>query len=541
MESKEKYLLKMEHISKDFYGNQVLKNVDLFVKPGEIIGLVGENGAGKSTLMNILFGDTTIHETGGFKGRVIFDGEEVNFSSPIDAINAGIGMVHQEFVLISGFTATENILLTKEPTRYNLLSEVFGDKLNVLDRKEMKKRAIEAIEMLEVELDPEMIVKEMPVGYKQFTEIAREVNKKSTKLLVLDEPTAVLTESEADIVMKVIKKLAAKGVSIIFISHRLQEILDSCDKIIVLRDGSIQKELIPSKTNPREIAENMVGRELVKDIWESKEIRKFEETILEVNKLWVNMPGEQVNGASFKVNKGEIFGIGGLTGQGKLGIANGIMGLYMAEGEVKFKGKSIHLNNPKYVLEQGMAFVSEDRHGLGLLLDQPIFWNIAFTAMQIKDNFTKSLLGGIIKWRDDKAMIEVAREYIEALEIKCVNEKQFSRELSGGNQQKLCMAKVFVLRPEIMFISEPTRGIDVGAKSLVLDTLRGYNSKYGTTIIMISSELEELRLTCDRIAIVNEGQIAGILPPTAKSVEFGLLMLGKKSETEEVFTDEGKD
>jgi len=541
MESKEKYLLKMEHVNKDFYGNKVLKNINISIRPGEIIGLVGENGAGKSTLMNILFGDPIIHETGGFEGKIIFDGKEVNFSSPLDAIDAGIGMVHQEFVLIPGFTATENILLTKEPTRYNLLSEVFGDKLNVLDRKEMKKQAIKAIEMLEVELDPEMIVKEMPVGYKQFTEIAREVNKKSTKLLMLDEPTAVLTESEADIVMKVIKKLAAKGVSIIFISHRLQEILDSCDKIVVLRDGSIQKELIPSETNPREIAENMVGRELVKDIWKSKEIRKFEETILEVNKLWVDMPGEQVNGASFKVNKGEIFGIGGLTGQGKLGIANGIMGLYTAEGEVKFKGKFIHLNNPKYVLEQGMAFVSEDRHGLGLLLDQPIFWNIAFTAMQIKDNFTKSLLGGIIKWRDDKVMIEVAREYIEALKIKCVNEKQFSRELSGGNQQKLCMAKVFVLRPEIMFVSEPTRGIDVGAKSLVLDTLRRYNSKYGTTIIITSSELEELRLTCDRIAIVDEGRIAGILPPTANPVEFGLLMLGKKSEAEEVFTDEGKD
>jgi len=184
------------------------------------------------------------------------------------------------------------------------------------------------------------------------------------------------------------------------------------------------------------------------------------------------MPGEQVNKISFEVKKGEIFGIGGLTGQGKLGIANGIMGLYPAEGEVKFKGKSISLNNPKDVLERGMAFVSEDRRGLGLLLDQPIFWNIAFTAMQIKDDFTKK--------------------------IKCVNEKQFARELSGGNQQKLCMAKAFALKPELMFVSEPTRGIDIGAKSLVLDILHYYNSKYGTTIIMTSSELEELRLTCDR-------------------------------------------
>ena len=196
-------------------------------------------------------------------------------------------------------------------------------------------------------------------------------------------------------------------------------------------------------------------------------------------------------------------------------------------GEVKFKGKSIYLNNPKYVLEQGMSFVSEDRRGLGLLIDQPIFWNIAFTAMQVKDNFSKSLLGGIIKWRDDKAMIKVTREYIDSLQIKCESEKQLACELSGGNQQKLCMAKVFALKPEIMFVSEPTRGIDVGAKGLVLNTLRRYNSKYGTTIIITSSEIDELRTACDRIAIVDEGRIAGILPPTAKPVEFGLLMLGQ--------------
>jgi len=193
MESKEKYLLKIDNVSKDFYGNKVLKNVNLTVKPGEVVGLVGENGAGKSTLMNILFGDSAIHETGGFEGKVFFDGKEVNFTSPFDAIDAGIGMVHQEFVLIPGFTAVENIFLNREPTKYNFLSEVFGNKLNLLDRKEMKKRAIEAIQMLEVELDSNMLVNEMPVGYRQFTEISREIDRKYTKILVFDEPTAVLT------------------------------------------------------------------------------------------------------------------------------------------------------------------------------------------------------------------------------------------------------------------------------------------------------------------------------------------------------------
>lgn len=526
----DKYLLKMEHISKDFYGTKVLQDVSLSVKPGEVIGLVGENGAGKSTLMNILFGEPIIHETGDFEGKIIFNGKEVYFASPNDAINAGIGMVHQEFYLIPEFTAIENILLNREPTKYHFLSEIFGDKLNILDRKEMKKRAVEAIKLLEVMLDPEMMIKDMPVGYKQYTEIAREIGSKLTKLLVMDEPTAVLTESEADIVIKAIRKLADKGVSVIFISHKLQEIFNVCDRIIVLKDGIIQKELIPSETNHREVAETMVGNELSKNIWKTREIRKFNKTILEVNDLWVDMTGAQVNGVNFDVKKGEIFGIGGLNGQGKIGIANGIMGICPTEGEVKFKGKSVRLNDTKYVLEQGMAFVSEDRRGLGLLLDQPIYLNIAFTVMQIKNKFILPLVGGFFKWRLDKEMLKIGREFIKSLEIKCENEKQLVRELSGGNQQKICLAKAFVLKPEILFVSEPTRGIDVGAKSLVLDTLRYYNKEYGITIIIISSELEELRSVSDRIAIVSEGKISGILPPTAEPAEFGLLMLGEKVE-----------
>lgn len=538
MSSNENFLLKMENISKDFFGNRVLHNVNLTIKPGEIIGLVGENGAGKSTLMNILFGLTVIHETGGFGGKIIFDDQEVNFTTPFDALDAGIGMVHQEFVLIPGFTAMENILLNREPIKYHALSEVFGDRMNVLDRMTMKKRALEAIQTLEVDLDPEMHVNEMPVGHRQFTEIAREIDRKSTKLLILDEPTAVLAESEAEVVLKAIRKLADKGMSVIFISHRLQEIMDSCDKIVVLRDGEIQKELRPAQTNPREIAELMVGRDLSKSKVQANKVREFNDTILELKNLWVDMPGEQVNGVSVEIMRGEIFGFGGLTGQGKLGIANGIMGLHPAEGEVTFNGNLVSLNNAKKVLETGFAFVSEDRRGVGLLLEEPISLNIAFTAMQVKEEYIKQLLGGLIKWTDDEAMNKVAREYIQSLKIKCVDENQFVGELSGGNQQKVCMAKAFALKPEIMFVSEPTRGIDVGAKSLVLDTLRRYNEEYGTTIIITSSELEELRSISDRIAIVNEGRIEGILPPTASPVEFGLLMLGKTSEAEKVVAND---
>jgi len=244
--------------------------------------------------------------------------------------------------------------------------------------------------------------------------------------------------------------------------------------------------------------------------------------------LWVDMPGETVRNVSFSVKEGEIFGIAGLAGQGKIGIPNGIMGLYPAGGKVVFKNNEIPLNNPKAALNAKLAFVSEDRRGVGLLLDESLDWNIAFTAMQSKDMFLKSYLGGLVKLRDDKAMKAAAQKYIELLEIKCNGPEQKARELSGGNQQKVCLAKAFCLEPELLFVSEPTRGIDVGAKQIVLDVLKERNKAQGTTIVMVSSELEELRSICDRIAVVCHGKIAGILSPDENPTEFALYMSGEK-------------
>nr|WP_258001596.1 ATP-binding cassette domain-containing protein [Mesotoga sp. Brook.08.YT.4.2.5.1] len=356
------------------------------------------------------------------------------------------------------------------------------------------------------------------------------MDRKSTKLLVLDEPTAVLTESEADTMLRAARKLANLGLSIIFITHRLSEVLEIADRLIVLRDGQVVRELESSKTTPREIASLMVGREIKDSASLHSKGSTESEIVLEIKDLWVDMPGEQVNSVNLKVHKGEILGIGGLAGQGKLGIANGVMGLFPSEGEVYYKGERLPLNNPVAVLSKGIAFVSEDRRGVGLLLDEPIDLNIVFTAIQIQGRFIRNLLGGLIKWRDDKEISRVAREYVESLQIKCVSERQNAKELSGGNQQKVCLAKAFVLEPDLLFVSEPTRGIDVGAKSVVLETLRRQNKEHGTTIIMTSSELEELRSICDRIAIVDEGKIAGILLPTADPADFGLLMLGEQEE-----------
>lgn len=524
-------LLSIQHVSKDFYGNVVLQDVSFNIKQGEIIGLVGENGAGKTTLMRILFGMPVIADTGGYQGKIIFDGQEVNFTSPFDAIDAGIGMVHQEFSLIPGFTTTENILLNNESMKPNFLNEVFGDRMSMLNRPDMKKRAISAINTLGVKLDPDMLISEMPIGHRQFTEIAREINRNKIKLLVLDEPTAVLTESEAEVLLSSLKNLASKGISIIFISHRLQEVLSVADTIVVLRDGKIVKDLPSRECTIRDIASWMVGRSIVTETTASDQGRSFSEEHIRVEHLWVDMPGETVKDVSFSVHKGEIFGIGGLAGQGKLGISNGIMGLFPAGGKVFMNGNEITLNAPRKVLETGFAFVSEDRRGVGLLLDESLEWNIAFTSMQIQGKQLKKILG-FIHLRDESAMSKLTNEYIKLLDIKCTGPSQKAKELSGGNQQKICLAKAFAMKPDILFVSEPTRGIDVGAKKLVLDTLLHYNKEYGTTIIVVSSELEELRSLCDRIAIVDEGKIAGILAPRVAIEEFGYLMSGAHDNLE---------
>lgn len=527
-ETMDEILLRAENLSKAFGENTVLKDINFTIKPGEIVGLVGENGAGKSTLMKIIFGMEVIQATGGYGGKLEFEGKEVHFSSPFEALEAGIGMVHQEFSLIPGFEAGENIVLNRESTKKGISEYLFGDRIRKINEKENLERARNAIEQLGVEqLRAETPISEMPVAHKQFTEIAREIEREKTKLLVLDEPTAVLTEEEAKVLISTMKTLSEKGIAIIFITHRLQEILDVSDKIIVLRDGVLINTVETENTNVNQITEWMIGRKMTMTE-DAEQGRKQEaEDIIEIKDLWVDMPGEMVKKLSLTIKKGEILGLGGMAGQGKIGIANGVMGLYDAGGEVLYAGEPLVLNQPKEALSKGIFFVSEDRKGVGLLLEDSIEKNIAYPALQIKQQFLKKQFG-FFQMLDEKAVTENAKKYIEKLEIRCISSKQLVKELSGGNQQKVCLAKAFTMEPEVLFVSEPTRGIDIGAKQLVLETLKEYNQEKGTTIIITSSEIEELRSICDRIAVINEGKVAGILSPKADILEFGKLMVGAK-------------
>lgn len=517
-------------MSKDFYGNYVLKNINLRVEKGEILGLVGENGAGKSTLMNILFGMPVIFSTGGFEGDIYLNGKRVNIKSPKEAMDLGIGMIHQEFMLIPGFSIFENIKLNREITRANFISKIIRNpKLETLNTSIMRRESKEALEEIGLGIDELLPVMGLPVGYKQFIEIAREVDKSKNNnlnLLVFDEPTAVLTESEADKLLEIIKKLAQKGISIIFISHRLDEVIKLSNRIVVLRDGEKVAEKSSSQTNVLELAELMVGRKMKLDIGVKRKPLSDGEVILKIKDLHVDMPGEIVKGVDLEVKKGEILGIGGLAGHGKIGIANGIAGLYPAKGEVIYKGENLTLNNPFNFLKKGMAFLSEDRRGVGLMLDESLELNIGVTAFYIIGKFAKEILG--TKYLDSKSLREWTLKMIKDLDIRCLGPHQLVRSLSGGNQQKVCIARALTLEPEVLFVSEPTRGIDVAAKQKVLELLVKFNQELGMTIVFTSSELQELKAISDRIAIIHQGKVEEILPPNASDVEFGLVMSGIK-------------
>ena len=522
-----KYVLKMEGITKEYFGNKVLKGVELKVRPGEIHALMGENGAGKSTLMNILFGMPVIHSTGGFGGTIEFNGEPVNIENPHKAMELGIGMVHQEFMLIPGFTVTENVKLGREITTPTVASSLFGKSLEKLDKPAMAEDTRAALNTIGLGVEDYARVAGMPVGYMQFIEIAREIDKTGIKLLIFDEPTAVLTETEAERLLDTMRVIASKGIAIIFITHRINEVIEVTDSMTVLRDGTFVERLDTKGTTAARIAELMIGRQvekLVDDMEEDTRKISDEDLMLSLKNFYVDMPGEKVKGVDLKLRRGEILGIGGLAGQGKVGIPNGILGLYPAAGEIEFDGEKIDPAKLGDALHKGIAFVSEDRRGVGLLLNESIEQNIIFTSLQIQGKFLKKY--GPFTQFDAKAANQHAKDMIQALDIRCTGPEQYAGRLSGGNQQKVCLARAITMNPKLLIVSEPTRGIDIGAKKLVLELLAKMNREQGMTIIMVSSELNELRSLCDRIAIVSDGKITGIFAPEASDAEYGLAMSG---------------
>ena len=525
-------VLSFKNIEKSFGDNLVLTGLNFDVHPGEIVSLVGENGSGKSTLMNILFGMDVIKETGGFKGTVHIAGNQVRITSPLEAIEHGIGMVHQEFMLIPGFTVQQNIKLNREPLQKNLFSRLIGKSFDTIDIEAMQRDALKALDRVHTNVSPEDHVALLPVGIKQFVEISREIDKENLKLLVLDEPTAVLTETEAGQLLEAVRSFSDEGIAIIFITHRLDEVFAVSDRVVILRDGLLVADELTNKLTKTQIAEMMVGRPLAES-FASDEKRDLsdEDIIFEFRDVSVDMPGEELSHVNLKVRRGEIFGIGGLAGHGKLAVGNAVAGMYPYTGEVFFDGSILNANKIGEALKNDIAFVSEDRKGVGLLLDESIIVNITFTNMVQKNHYLKKF--GFVTQYDHERARQDAERMIKELEIRCQSPEDPVGRLSGGNQQKVCMARVLIANPKMLFVSEPTRGLDIGAKKLILNRLQKINYESGVTIVMISSELGELRSICDRIAIISGGEMQGILQPDDANADFALMMSGDPSVRQE--------
>jgi simple sugar transport system ATP-binding protein len=523
-------VLELLNIQKRYFGNPVLKGVDLSLAPGEIHALIGENGAGKSTLMNILFGMPVIHDTGGFEGRILLDGRDIRPLHPAEAMAHGIGMVHQEFMLLPGFTIAENVKLGRERTKPSRLTRLLpralrmrARALETLDHAAMRRDTRAAMDRIGLSLDEGTLVEGLPVGHLQLVEIAREIDKTNARVIVFDEPTAVLTETEAADLLTIMKTLAGLGIAILFITHRLDEVMAVADRITVLRDGTRVTSVPRNQASVEGLAALMIGRP--RDGTASPPPRRpASDAVLAIEHLAVDMPGEPVHDVSLTVERGEILGIAGLAGQGKIGIANGVMGLVPARGRVTLEGDVLPFGDPMAALRRGMAFVSEDRRQVGLVLDSSVEWNISAAAVQTQSRFLRGR--GLLALYDHKAAKAHAESMIAELDIRCQGPDEPVRRLSGGNQQKVCLARALSLKPKVLFVSEPTRGIDVGAKDRVLNLLVDLNDQQGVTIVVTSSELAELRRIAHRIAVIDGGRLSGILAPDASDVEYGLLFAG---------------
>jgi putative multiple sugar transport system ATP-binding protein len=487
-------ILEMKNITKTFPGVKALSNVSFQVQPGEVHCLVGENGAGKSTLMKVLSG---VYPYGSYSGDIVFDGQEQRFSSIRDSEHAGIAIIYQELALIPELTVYENIFLGNEIR-----------KGMTIDWNETIKRSVDALKKVKLNLNPATQVKNLGVGRQQLVEIAKALSK-DVKLLILDEPTAALNEDDSENLLRLIRELREHGVTSVLISHKLREVIAIADKVTVLRDGQTIVTLDAHKGEVTESAliKNMVGREIT-NIYPVRERAVTDEVLLEVKNWSAYDPAlgrEILHNVNFNVKKGEIVGLAGLMGSGRTELALSLFGNpkgYKIQGEVYVKGKKVHFDLPESAIRSGIAYASEDRKGSGLVLIQDIKQNITLA------NLRKITSNSVV---NANAEIKVAEEYRKSLNIKTPSIEQKVVNLSGGNQQKVSVAKWLFVGPDVLIFDEPTRGIDVGAKYEIY-TIMARLVQQGMSIIMISSELPEVLGMSDRVYVVSAGRIAGELP-----------------------------
>ncbi len=484
-------ILEMKSITKEFPGVKALSDVSFQVAKGEIHCLVGENGAGKSTLMKILSG---VYPHGTYTGEVVFNGQVQNLSSISDSEKVGIAIIYQELALIPEMTVYENIFLGHE-IKSGLL----------INWNETIKQAGEMLKKVKLDINPAVKVKDLGVGKQQLVEIAKALSK-DVKLLILDEPTSSLNETDSENLLNLLRDLKEQGVTSIMISHKLKEVIEIADTITVLRDGQTVATLRKDEVTEHKLIKHMVGRE-INNIYPKREHKPSHEIVLEVRNWNAHHPtlGRAIlKDVNFNLKKGEIIGFAGLIGSGRTELALSIFGnpdRYQLKGELYVKGNKKQFHHPQDAIKTGIAYVTEDRKGDGLILIQDVKQNITLA------NLHKIAQRGVV---NNNAEIQVANEYKTNLNIKTPSVEQKVSNLSGGNQQKVCLGKWLFVAPDILILDEPTRGIDVGAKFEIYTIMKDL-VKQGMSIIMISSELPEVLGMSDRVYIVSAGKIAGEL------------------------------
>ena len=484
------YILDMQNISKTFPGVKALDGVQLQVKPGEVHALMGENGAGKSTLMKILMGIYTMDEG----GSITFDGKPYRVHSPKEAMDTGIAMIHQELNPILDMTVYENIFVGREISKGGLV-----------DKRAEIEQAKRLIAECGLHVSPTETLRNLTVAQCQLIEIIKAISV-NARVIIMDEPTAAITDREVELLFGHIRRLKEKGVAIIYISHRMDEIFAICDSVTVYRDGKYVGRGTTKELDEAALIKMMVGREIT-DVFPKLEAQ-IGETLFEARNI--TRADGRVKDVSISVKRGEILGIGGLVGAGRSELVEGIFGMHrLSGGQVFVKGRQVHVHSPADIIKQGVALVTEDRKVTGLNLSGTVNDNISMVAIG------KALVNGL--YSRAKAR-KLSAEYIEKLKIKTPSGDQIVGNLSGGNQQKVVISKWLLNDPDVIIMDEPTRGIDVGAKRDIY-LLIGSLVQQGKAVILISSEIPELMGVCDRIAVMAEGHLSGELGREAFSQE----------------------
>jgi simple sugar transport system ATP-binding protein len=502
-------VLELRGITKRFPGVLANDHIDLTLEEGKILALLGENGAGKTTLMNILYG--LYHQD---EGEIIVRGQEIKVESPNDAIAAGIGMVHQHFMLVPVFTVTENVMLGDEDIRLG----------GVLDRKSAAEKIRQISKQFNLDVDPNAYIKDLPVGVQQRVEIIKLLYREAD-ILILDEPSAVLTPQEVEGLFDIMQTLVEQGKSIIFITHKLGEVLEVANNITVIRRGKVIGSTIPAEADRQKLAEMMVGRAVSLQV--EKDAPQVDETVLEINNLVVVDERQQVavDGISLEVRAGEVLGLAGVQGNGQTELVEAITGMRKSlEGEINLLGQDVSRATPRQITELGTAHVPEDRQRDGLVLSFPVSENLVLNNYYLPP-FTKGVV------MQQEAIEQNANTLIQEFDIRTPGGSTNAGSLSGGNQQKVIVAREFSRPIKLLVASQPTRGLDVGSIEYIHGRIIEKRDE-GTAVLLVSTELDEIMELSDRIAVMYRGKIVEILDAEeATKNQVGLLMAGVHPES----------